>query len=81
MMVSMLDVILKEVYDVGQAYTQELELKVSHLEEENKRLRRKLVCSLCCLLILSTISGEFFVTITMPFVSPQSFKFKMLSER
>lgn len=32
-----------------QAYTQELENKVSRLEEENERLRRKLVCSLSCL--------------------------------
>lgn len=57
-MLSVLDVILKDVYDVGQAYTQELEIKVSRLEEENERLRRKLVCSLSCLLILSTICGE-----------------------
>lgn len=45
-MVSVLDVTVKDVYDVGQAYTQELENKVSRLEEENERLRRKLVRSL-----------------------------------
>jgi len=28
----------------GQAYTQELEIKVSQLEEENERLRRQNVC-------------------------------------
>lgn len=28
----------------GQAYTQELEIKVSHLEEENERLKRLHVC-------------------------------------